>query len=310
MSAFANFLSVTTRPFDVVSRFWSGRLAAGLRASALVAVFLGSIAMIEADRQGILPGAVGDFLPEVNHLAAIGWTVSLLLVFELVALTLSLAKSVAGTLGAHLEVYSLILLRDAFVQLSEFGEPLETAGHMETTLSMLADAAGAIVLFVIVNIYGRMQRHHPITPNDLSQQRFVAIKKLIGLSLMVVLVGLLTLEVRQVLNGGEDFRVFDIFFTALVFVDVLLALVSLGFSDSHPIVFRNFGFAFVAVMLRLALASEDFYRPALGVVAGLIALGVAWAYNDALRPVQAIRRAPAMHADHDEDGSDPPPNPS
>jgi len=195
----------------------------------------------------------------------------------------SFARSVANALGAQLEVYSLILLRDAFKQLSAFEEPIEVAGHWNDVFSMIADSLGALGLFIIANGFSRLQRHRPITRSATSQQRFVNIKKMVCLALLGILAWLLIYDAYSIATTGRPLRLFDIFFTTLVFVDVLVALISLGFSRSHPVVFRNFGFALVAVLLRLALASDAFYRPALGVGAGIVAVGITLAYNEAIR---------------------------
>lgn len=276
--------------FNRVRGSWESKRSRSGRAVILVAAFLGSIVVIELRRLGLLPESVREIVPDVSHLAAIAWSLSVLLVFEIVELILALEKSVAGALGVQLEVYSLILLRNAFVQLSEFGEPLVVAGHWNAVFAMGADAAGAILLFLITNWYRRMQRHSRITPDQTSQDRFVSIKKVISLLLLGVLVALIAYDIWSATGGEGHIITFDAFFTTLVFADVLLAFVSLGFSQTHPVVFRNFGFAFVAVLLRLALASEEFFRPAMGVAAGLVAVGVTFAYNDSLKPI-ALSRA-------------------
>ena len=280
---------VVERLFVRCRSAWTTETSGRLRAGSLVVVLLASILLIELDRLTLLPSSIGDVLPEVNHLAAISWSVTLLLIYEIFELILSLEKSVAASIAAHLEVFSLILIHDAFKLLSEFGEPISVTDQWRPMLVMSADAIGAIALFVIANVFRRMQRHSRITRDDSTQRSFVALKRLLALVLFLVLIGLLVGDLLRGFRGEFGMRTFDLFFTTLVFVDVLLAMLSLAFTQSHPVVFRNFAFAFVAVMLRLALASDEFYRPAIGVVAGLVALAVTFAYNDALRPVQALR---------------------
>lgn len=265
--------------FDGVRDGWGSGRGRRLRALLLVVVFFGSIGVVELGRLGLLPGGLGEAVGGVSHLAAIAWTVSVLLVFEVVQLVLTLERSVAGAMGAQLQLYSLILMRDAFVGLESFGEPLEIAGRWDVGLAMAADAAGALVLFLVALWYGRLQRHDPITVKPGSRDAFVAVKKLVALVLLGVIVWLLVYDAWRIATGAGAIRLFDLFFTTLVFADVLLALVSLGFSQRYAVVFRNFGFAFVAVMLRLALTSDVFYRPAIGVAAGLFAVGVTAVYN-------------------------------
>jgi len=269
-------------PFNLFRDAWSSRSSKIIRACSLVVIFIGGLALIELRRLSWLgDNALADAIP-TNHLASIRWTVSVLLVFEIVRLVLVLERSVANALSGQLEVYSLILLRDAFVPIESFGEPLNLTGQRDVVMAMIADAIGAMLLFITCQYFTRLQHHRPITDDDASSERFIAIKKLVATGLLVLLFGLVILDAKMVMTTGKALRIFDIFFTAFVFVDVLLALVSMSFSRTHPVVFRNFGFAFVAVLLRLALAAPEFARPALGVGAGVFAVFLTVAYNYAL----------------------------
>ena len=297
--------SLIHRTFDAIVSFWEEPRTVAVRSAILVTTLLVSVGLIELRRQGLLDSVLPGVELPTNHFVAISWTISVLLLFEIVMLVLTLARSVAKSLGGQLEVYALILLLDAFLPLSEFGEPIELDGHWHPVLAMLSDAGGAVLLFFLASIYTRLQRHASITQDETGRDRFVAIKKLIGLGLLGFLVLLVGSSVLNAGRGEPGPRVFDWFFTAFVFVDVLLAMVSTAFTRSHPIVFRNFGFAFVAVMLRLSLAAPEFYRPALGVGAGLFAVGLTLTYNYTLGPVP-LRSAVASDA-AGEEGEEPRP---
>ncbi|MEL6397295.1 MAG: hypothetical protein AAFQ71_15030 [Planctomycetota bacterium] len=268
---------------------WLSRRARFARAGTLIGVLLGGILLIELNRRGVSP-LISQF-PDV-HLAAIGWTVTVLLIFEIVEMLLSLPKSVATSVGRHLQVYALVLLRDAFAKLGEFTEPIdigfeELGGEQGKALAIMGtDAAGAIALFLCATLFARFQTHTPIISDPARSGTFVAIKQAVMLAMLVTLAGLLTADLIKLLGGGVDLRLFDRFFTTLVFVDVLFAVVSLGFTEIPAVVFRNFGFAFAAIMLRLAIASDEFIRPVLGVTGGATALGVTAVYNLSLRPPQ------------------------
>lgn len=73
-------------------------------------------------------------------------------------------------------------------------------------------------------------------------------------------------------ESASDF--FATFYTILVFCDILIVLVSMRYSNSYPVVFRNSGFALATVVLRLALAAPDYYNAILGVGAVLYILGL------------------------------------
>lgn len=76
---------------------------------------------------------------------------------------------------------------------------------------------------------------------------------------------------------GYDF--FSIFYTVLIFGDILLVLVALRYSSNYYVVFRNSGFALTTVVIRLALTAPPYINVALGVGAALFAIGLTAAYN-------------------------------
>jgi len=72
---------------------------------------------------------------------------------------------------------------------------------------------------------------------------------------------------------------FEVFYTVLIFADVLIVLISLRYSVAYPVVFRYFGFAVATVMIRLALTAPRVVDAGLGVVATLFAIALTWVYN-------------------------------
>jgi hypothetical protein len=260
---------------------WHAKHYRFMRCVFIAAVLLLGVVAIEIDRVfGWSP--LWGTAPK-NHLAAISWAVTVLLVFEVVEMVVSLRRSVADSVGRHLQVYALLLLRDAFAKLSDLPEPISISGDDYTTLAIMGtDAVGALLLFAGATWFSKLQRHRPMVQDADSADRFLAIKKLLAFGLLVTFAGLIVQDVVSVTWGLGGHRLFDNFFTILIFADVLLAIVSLGFTDNPSIVFRNFGFAFAAIVLRLAVASPEYLRPALGVAGALIAIGVTLSYNWAI----------------------------
>ncbi len=267
-----------SRFVTVLENVWDGRRVRAARSISLVVVLVVGAALIELGGW-IWPMGGPQWLPKV-HLAAISWAIALLLLYELVEMTFAIAKSVASSVARYLQLYALVLLRDAFLKLESFPEPINVAlGDMTNVAVMLADAAGAVLLFVSATIFARFQRHAPITVDAADGERFVAIKRIIVLLLLCVLVTLCMLPVLEAAGLASSVQILETFFTVLVFADVLLAFVSLAFTTNPAIVFRNFGFAFSAIILRLALSSPEFIRPALCVVGAIIAIAMTLAYN-------------------------------
>ena len=72
---------------------------------------------------------------------------------------------------------------------------------------------------------------------------------------------------------------FEVFYTMLIFVDILLVLISLQFSSTYHVAFRASGFAVATVFLRIALVAPPYINSVLGVGATLYALGLTLAYS-------------------------------
>ena len=287
-------LRLNDRFFDTFAAWWEGPEARRVVAYVLTGGFLTALFVIEAKRQGWLPADLAVAV-STNHFVAIDVAFTLFRVVELVGLIVGLATSVADTAGKQFEVFSLILLRQSFKELVNFNEEpiqwtLDGVGREAVQLVMV-DATGALLIFVMMGVFYTLQHHQPITETEQEQRRFVRWKKVIANGLLLVLVGL---GVNTILGpfvpelGGPFF---DTFYTVLIFTDVLIVLVSLRYSVTYHVVFRNSGFAAATVMIRLALAGPRYLDAALGVGAALFNVGVAAAYNYVAPAVQeSLRR--------------------
>jgi hypothetical protein len=126
----------------------------------------------------------------------------------------------------------------------------------------------------VLGFYYAAQRHRPISHDARDTRAFVLAKKVISLGLVVVFAWLAGSALVH-----EDRYFFESFYTVIVFADVLIVLLSLRYSSSYTVVFRNSGLAVATVLLRVALAAPVFYNAALGLAAALFALGLTVACN-------------------------------
>jgi hypothetical protein len=283
------FFRYSTWVFDRFEEWWEGPEARRWVAYLLIGGFVTSLLLIEASRLGWLPSFLAASIA-TNHFVAIDVAFTLFLVVELIGLVAGLATSVADTAGKQFEVFSLILLRRSFKELVEFEEePIQwtfEAGR-EAVQFVVVDAAGALFIFATLGVFYTLQRHQAITHSAAEQRHFVAQKKAVANVLLLVLAGLGVYSVVSPLVAGESVPFFNTFYTVLIFSDVLIVLISLRYSVTYHVVFRNSGFAVATVMIRLALAGPRYMGTALGVVAALFNLGVAAAYNYVAPAVQA-----------------------
>lgn len=279
------------RVFDRIREAYESSATRRGVSSVLLASFLLALVVIELGRQGWLPESIRQTLPD-KHFVAVEWTVDALLVFELFELILGLARSVAGSLAIQLEIFALILLRKSFEELKHFEEPIDLhdlgslfeLGPEATAISnMGADALGALVVFGGLVVFRNLQRHRPITLSRDEQDRFVATKKVVALIMLAGAGGLGLSTLMRWFEGSDDLHFFAAVFTGLIFVDIALVLISLRYSRSFPVVFRNFGFTVVTVFLRLAITAPPLTRAILGLFVLAFAIALAWLYNQAQR---------------------------
>ncbi len=178
---------------------------------------------------------------------------------------------------------SLILIRQSFKELTYFPEPivwdLASSEVTRRVLYILSDASGALVIFALLVVYFNMQTHQPISRDPDDQSSFVGAKKLIALALLASLVIIATEVVWAWVSAGQEHSFFEIFYTILIFADVLIVLISLRYSVAYPVVFRYFGFAVATVLIRLALTAPRVVDAGLGVVATVFAIALTWVYN-------------------------------
>ncbi|MFB6272475.1 MAG: hypothetical protein ABEL51_06230 [Salinibacter sp.] len=289
MRLVSTVLRLSSRVFDAFETWWEGSQARRLTAGVLVGGFLIALVVIQANRFGWLPPAVADSV-STNHFKAIDVAFTLFLVVELVGLIVGLATSVADTAGKQFEVFSLILLRQSFKELVKFKqEPIQwtfEAGR-EAVQYLVVDATAALLIFLTLGLFYRLQEHQPITRTEGEARSFVAQKKLVANILLMILAGLGAYAVFQLALGKETIPFFNTFYTVLIFSDVLIVLISLRYSSTYHVVFRNSGFAAATVMIRLALSGPRYLGAALGVGAALFNVGVAAAYRYAAPAAQA-----------------------
>jgi hypothetical protein len=264
--------------YDSLEHFWEHKRTERAAANILIAAFLGSLVLIELARQGWLPETVAVLLPK-NHFYAINIAFSMLLGIEVFGLVFSLANSVSVSLGKQFEILSLILLRHSFKEFIYFNEPLVWEQASKPVLHILSNAGGGLVIFFLLGIYYRLQHHRVITQSVGATAEFIASKKIVSLLLLLVVSGIGVLQAYYFLLGQTTYDFFAIFYTVLVFSDLLLVLISLRYSSSYPVLFRNSGFAVATVVIRLALTAPPYLNVLLGVGAMVFAIGITIAYN-------------------------------
>lgn len=194
-------------------------------------------------------------------------------------LILAVSHSISTSVGKQFELLSLILLRDVFKTLSNLSEPVTWDKVAPVIVDMASSASGALAIFVVIAFFYRAQCRRPITHDLREQVTFIAAKKCIALALLLSFFFLVGRSLVGAVNDPHLPSPFESLYTLLIFTDVLLVLLSLRYSSSYHVAFRNSGFAVATVMIRIALIAPPVLGAGLGAATALFALGVTLAYN-------------------------------
>jgi len=258
--------------FDPLHHLWEHERMHRKISLFLVVFFLGGLLCIELKRLGLMPQTLTPWIPH-SHFSAIEAAFTVVLILEVISLIFTIPCSFSRSVGKQFELLALILMRNAFKELSDFPEPISFAGNEEAILRILSDGFGALLVFALLGFYYLIQgkkQDDSMKPVDLFS--FVAAKK--GLALL--LLGAFTyMGLRSgylTIRGQVHADFLHDFYTLLILADVLVVLVSQCFQPGFYAVFRNSGFALSTVIIRIALAAPPFYNVLLGLAAASFAI--------------------------------------
>jgi hypothetical protein len=264
--------------YNKIERYWEGDKNHRILGSFIVITFLLSLLLIFLNRLGLIHSWFAAYIP-TKYFSAIVYAFMVLLVFEIFSMIFVLPGSVSGSMLKQFEIFSLILLRDVFKNIESFPEPVSW-GHMtDSIIPMALDAAGALLIFIGIYYIRKMQLHRTITPDKKKQNQFREIKKILSLILIIVFTGLAAYDIVLFFRHSELFEMFTLFYTILIFFDILIVLISLRYNLSYRVLFRNSAFAIATIMLRFSLTAPAYYKAGLGVASVIFVLILTYFYS-------------------------------
>jgi hypothetical protein len=257
--------------FDPLQTFYEQEHLHRKISVALVFLFIGSLVVIELNRQGLLPSGMAAILPE-NHLYAVHTAFTVILVLEIISLIFILPCSFSRSLGKQFEVLSLFFIRGTFKELSYFPEPLRYEGNVDNILHILANGFGALLIFALLGVYYKIQKQSEEDGRHFDLYGFVASKKAISLLLLVSFASMGGYSLYQTLRGIEHPDFLHEFYTLLILTDILIVLISQCFHPSAKMIFRNSGYALSTLVIRIALIAPPPFNVLLGSAALVFAI--------------------------------------
>lgn len=270
MGIVVNFL----KNYDRLESGWHSLQKSKLISNVVILFFISGVIATIASHFHLINIKLGKFF-------AIELAFSVLLLIEVFDLFFIITHSVADSICKQFEIISLILLRSAFKELGHL--PLNITWDvtsLQSLMPIIIDAVGAVAIFLITVIFNSKQKHVQITKSEIERLDFVLQKKLVASMMIIFFIAQIFYSViiyfySRVINDN----LFSQLYTALIFSDILILILSLRYSSLYVHLFRYSSFALATVILRLSLSAPKYINVMLSVSAGLFILLITEAYN-------------------------------
>ncbi len=219
-----------------------------------------------------------------NPLSAIYTPFSIVLFYEVLLMIWAIPQSTTRGLARQFEIVSLIFIRDFFhdiasLDIENLHQPIQAMA------AALMDVGVGLLMFLLVTIFRAASREPPRQEVTPSLEIFIAWKKVVALLLTAYFLWLAASSLFEV-----EFEIFhpaatthaafySAVFTAMIFTDVLILLLSLQVSDRYESVFRNAAFVVSSILIRFSLTASHPYGAVLGVAGMIFAICTLLIYN-------------------------------
>ncbi len=263
--------------FDKLQKIWENQRVNKIVSNSLVFIFIGSLIISYLDRNKIISlGSLDDFFS--NPFFAIEIAFTLLLILELLSLIFVLPESVAKSVGKQFEVLSLIFIRSGFKEISHIKD-FEWHTMTDSLINLFAYAVGSLIIFVILGFNYKLQKHNRLTDSENDQSEFIQTKKLLALFLMIAFIGVGIYDTTFLLETGSYLHSFHLFYSVLIFSDIIILLIALRYTLNYLKIFRYSAFVLATLLIRISLTIPPFYNVIIGISSALFILLLTISYN-------------------------------
>lgn len=265
--------------FDILDKIWHKTKTEKTLGSIIVITYLIDLLLIFFNRHGLFSKSISLYI-HGNYFDAIGVAFNLLLFFEVISLIVTLPKSFSDSLVKQFEILSIILLRHAFDEIKNIESVINWDTIIQNIYHMGSNAMGALIIFGGILLIKKMQKHRDVTRNKRNKLRFIRIKKTIALSLILIFAYFFINDSILLFSKEITFNFFKRFYSVLILADILMVLISLRYSQSYIVLFRNSGFALATVLLRIALSAPNYINIALGILSIIFTIAIIFIYSN------------------------------
>jgi hypothetical protein len=189
--------------YDNLEKIWSGPKGHRLASSLLVLFFIMTLILVELNSRKMITPVYSSLVP-VNHLAAIQFTLTFLLIIEVMGLIFSLVDSVTTSVGRQLEILSLILLRNVFKEISHYSEPLVWTQFIDHLGYLAATSFSALFIFGVLSVFYHIKKEEALSEFEEDKKHFILAKKCVAIGLLVFFHIILVKHFYHFATGGHE----------------------------------------------------------------------------------------------------------
>lgn len=243
----------------------------------LLWVYLLVLAIVELNRLDWYPRWLPE--PPRSHFYSIQFAFTLILGLEVIDLIFILPSSLSSSMGKQLEILTLILLRNAFKELSLLPEPVNIGmDSLGPVINIAVAGLGAFCVFLCLGVYRRIMRRQSFFRESELLQKFVISKKILAIFLLIAFIWIGIYDIYLFIEGISS-EFFETIYTVLIFADIAMVLIAQCYMPCYYAVFRNSGYVIGTLMMRLSLSAPPLLCSALAVFAGLYVVMLTWGTN-------------------------------
>ncbi len=272
------FLKKSDSIFDFLYKSLESSKGYRVISTVLILVFFSALALVFLNRNGAFSPEITALLAD-SYFFAVEIVFRILLAVEIITMVFVLAYSVSDSVAKQFEILSLILLRQAFKEFSYIELPLDFEQSYQPITYILSDIFGALLIYIGIYYFGKIQKHRKFTLTDDEQGKFISVKKLLANSMIVIFLSMASYDLIAFFTHDKTFDFFSYFYTVLIFTDILIVIFALRYSHSYCVVFRNTGYAVATILIRLSLSLPHYFDALLGLLAVLFAIIMSLFFN-------------------------------
>lgn len=266
-----------SRFYDILARGWEKRTTERFIGLLLLWVYLLALASVELNRWHLYPAWLPS--PPPSHYYSVQLAFTLILGLELIELIFAIPSSLAKSMGKQMEILTLILLRNAFKELSILPEPVTVSlANIDPVFNIAVCASGALIVFACRGYYRKIQLPQPLLASNAALEHFVFIKKILSFCLMLIFIGIGCYDLWLHFQGVPS-EFFETIYTTLIFADIAMVLMAQRFMPSYFAVFRNSGFVMGTLLMRLSLSAPPLLSAIIAVFSGFYIICLTWITN-------------------------------